>query len=129
MDCKGKIVQITFFEITYGYKNRRKNIWGENKLLDPSQRKQKNGKKQNGIICFDGAFHGRTVGAQMMTGSEAARAWIGYHDPEIHHLPFPYPWESGMTSPKKFFQDTLVQLLDNKGLDPVADLCGFFEYL
>ena len=52
---------------------------------------QKNGKKQNGIICFNGAYHGRTVGAQMMTGSEPGRAWIGYQHPEIHHLPFPYP--------------------------------------
>ena len=86
---------------------------------------QKNGKKQNGIICFDGAYHGRTLGAQMMTGSEAARAWIGYHDPKIHHLPFPYPWESGMTSPKKFFQDTLAQLLESKGLEPDTDMCGF----
>ena len=86
---------------------------------------QKNGKKQGGIICFDGAYHGRTLGAQMMTGSEDARAWIGYHDPEIHHLPFPYPWGSGMTSPKKFFQDTMVQLLESKGLEPDTDLCGF----
>ena len=86
---------------------------------------QKNGKKQGGIICFDGAFHGRTVGAQMMTGSESARAWIGYQDSNIHHLPFPYPWEIGLNNPKKFFQETLAQLLESKGLNPDTDLCGF----
>jgi 4-aminobutyrate aminotransferase / (S)-3-amino-2-methylpropionate transaminase / 5-aminovalerate transaminase len=86
---------------------------------------KKNKKKKGGIICFDGAFHGRTLAAQMMTGSEEAKSWIGYHDPEIHHLPFPYPWERGVAAPKEFFQDSLAQLIEGKGLDPDTDLCGF----
>ena len=85
---------------------------------------QKKGKRRGGVICFDGAFHGRTLGAQMMTGSASAREWIGYQDPNIHHLPFPYPWEDGVNNPKEYFHDTLNQMLEEKGLDPEKDLCG-----
>ena len=85
---------------------------------------QKNGKRKNGVICFNGAFHGRTMGAQMMTGSEPAREWVGYQDPNIHHLPFPYPWEDGVNDPKDFFYTTLNKLLEEKGIDPEQDLCG-----
>ncbi len=75
-------------------------------------------KRKGGVICFNGAFHGRTIGAQMMTGNEPAREWIGYQDPNIHHLPFPYPWEEGVDNPKEFFHTTLNNLLQEKGLDP-----------
>lgn len=85
---------------------------------------EKNGKRKGGVICFNGAFHGRTVGAQMMTGSKPAREWIGYEDPNIHHLPFPSPWEIGDTDPKEYFENTLNTLLEEKGLDPEKDLCG-----
>lgn len=85
---------------------------------------QKTGKRRGGVICFNGAFHGRTMGAQMMTGSQPAREWIGYEDPNIHHLPFPYPWEEGVSNPKEFFHNTLNKLCDEKDLDPGRDLCG-----
>ncbi len=83
---------------------------------------QKNGKRKGGVICFDGAFHGRTMGAQMMTGNKSARDWIGYQDPNIYHLPFPYPWK--VSNPKEFFHNILDALLKEKGLDPNKDLCG-----
>jgi len=82
------------------------------------------GKRKGGVICFNGAFHGRTMGAQMMTGSKPAREWIGYEDHNIHHLPFPYPWEKGVSDPKQFFYSTLNNLLEENGLDPEKDLCG-----
>lgn len=85
---------------------------------------EKSGKRRGGMICFNGAFHGRTLGAQMMTGSQPAREWIGYQDPNIHHLPFPYPWEMGDTDPKDFFHNSLNKLLEEKQLDPEKDLCG-----
>ena len=85
---------------------------------------QKNGKRKGGVICFTGAFHGRTMGAQMMTGNVSAREWIGHEDPNIHHLPFPYPWEDGVSDPKDFLYTTLNSLLEEKGLDPEKDLCG-----
>jgi 4-aminobutyrate aminotransferase-like enzyme len=84
---------------------------------------QKKGKRNGGIICFNGAFHGRTMGAQMMTGNEQAREWVGYQDPNIHHLNFPYPWD--VDNPKEFFNTEIKQLLDDKGLDADKDLCGF----
>jgi len=85
---------------------------------------QKIGKRKGGVICFKGAFHGRTMGAQMMTGSMPAREWIGYQDQNIHHLPFPYPWGDGISDPKKFFYTALNNLLEEKGLDPEKDICG-----
>jgi 4-aminobutyrate aminotransferase / (S)-3-amino-2-methylpropionate transaminase / 5-aminovalerate transaminase len=85
---------------------------------------QKSGKRKGGVICFNGAFHGRTMGAQMMTGSVPAREWIGYQDPNIHHLPFPYPWEEGVSDPKEFLYTSLNNLFLEKGLDPDKDLCG-----
>jgi 4-aminobutyrate aminotransferase/(S)-3-amino-2-methylpropionate transaminase len=83
---------------------------------------QKNKKRKGGVICFDGAYHGRTMGAQMMTGSKSARDWIGYQDPNIYYLPFPYPWE--VENPKEFFHNILNTLLKEKKLDPDKDLCG-----
>lgn len=46
-----------------------------------------------GIISFLGSMHGRTMGAEMLKGNPASSAWIGYLDPHIYHLPFPYPWD------------------------------------
>lgn len=49
-----------------------------------------------GIVSFTGAFHGKTMGAQMASGKPAAKEWIGYHDPAIFQIPFPVcrrcPW-------------------------------------
>jgi 4-aminobutyrate aminotransferase / (S)-3-amino-2-methylpropionate transaminase / 5-aminovalerate transaminase len=84
---------------------------------------QKIRKRNSGVICFNGAFHGRTMGAQMMTGSDSSREWIGYQDPNIHHIDFPYPWE--IRNPKYFFESEIEKLLKHKNLDPDKDLCGF----
>ena len=84
---------------------------------------QKQGKRKGGIICFNGAYHGRTMGAQMMTGNSSAKEWVGYQDPNIHHLNFPYPWE--IENPTKFFEFEIEKLLTDKDLDPDLDLCGF----
>jgi 4-aminobutyrate aminotransferase-like enzyme len=59
----------------------------------------------------------------MMTGSSSAREWVGYQDPNIHHLNFPYPWE--VDNPKDFFNTEIEQLLKEKDLDADKDLCGF----
>jgi len=84
---------------------------------------QKQGKRKGGVICFNGAFHGRTMGAQMMTGNAPAKEWVGYQDPNIHHLNFPYPWE--INNPQDFFNTEIEQLLKDKDLDVNKDLCGF----
>lgn len=86
----------------------------------------KKGKRRPGIICFEGNWHGRTMGAQMMGGNTAQKEWIGYLDPNIYHLPFPYPWlEDVLSEPRGFFRRTMERLLKENGLDPDRDLCGF----
>jgi 4-aminobutyrate aminotransferase/(S)-3-amino-2-methylpropionate transaminase len=86
---------------------------------------QKEGKRKNGIICFEGNWHGRTLGAQMMGWNPAQKEWIGYLDPNIHHLPFPYPWRpEAQKHPRKYFRDHLKNLLAEKDLDPHQDICG-----
>ena len=72
------------------------------------------GKKENkrklGIISFNGNWHGRTMGAQMMSGNKKQKEWIGYEDKNIHHIDFPYPWELESISPKNFLHNSLKKL-------------------
>lgn len=82
-----------------------------------------------GIISFLGSMHGRTMGAEMLKGNPTSSAWIGYLDPHIYHLPFPYPWdERNQQLPKdydwkkRFENDT--QRLEDKGVN-FSDLAGF----
>jgi 4-aminobutyrate aminotransferase-like enzyme len=41
------------------------------------------------VVSFDRAFHGRTLGAQMLGGAPALKEWIVNLDPDIHQAPFP----------------------------------------
>jgi len=83
----------------------------------------KNTKRRLGIICFEGNWHGRTMGAQMMSGNNKQKAWVGYLDPNIHHLPFPYPWRLKNKSPEDTFEEGIKCLLD-QGIDLQEDICG-----
>ena len=47
------------------------------------------GKKKIGIISFERAFHGRTLGSQQIGGSPALKSWIVNLDPCIWQVPFP----------------------------------------
>jgi 4-aminobutyrate aminotransferase/(S)-3-amino-2-methylpropionate transaminase len=86
----------------------------------------KKGKRKGVVVCIEGNWHGRTLGAQMMGWNPAQKTWIGYHDPNILHIPFPYPWDSvAMKDPKRFFKDGIENLCDEHGLDSTKDLCGF----
>lgn len=83
------------------------------------------GKKKGGILCFEGNWHGRTMGAQMMGWNPGQKEWIGYLDPNIYHLPFPYPWRTeAMSDPRKYFRDSINMLMDKNNIDPKTDLCG-----
>ncbi|HAK89665.1 MAG: aminotransferase class III [Nitrospirae bacterium GWB2_47_37] len=87
---------------------------------------QKKGKRKPGIITFEGNWHGRTMGAQMMSYNPAQKEWIGYLDPNIYHLPFPYPWRKDcLKNPEGFFLEGMETLLKEKNLSPNTDLCGF----
>jgi len=86
----------------------------------------KKGKKRPGVIAFEGNWHGRTMGAQMMGYKPEQKEWIGHLDPNIYHLSFPYPWRSeAVIDPEKFFEESMAALLKEKGLSPGEDLCGF----
>lgn len=85
---------------------------------------QKIGKRRRGIICIEGNWHGRTLGAQMMSSNLAQRDWIGYQDADIHHIPFPYPWALNGQSPEAFLEAGLKGL-ETAGIDLAQDVCGF----
>lgn len=85
---------------------------------------QKIGKRRRGIICIENNWHGRTLGAQMMSSNLAQRDWIGYQDADIHHIPFPYPWVLDGRSGEEFLHQGLSELAA-KGIDLAQDVCGF----
>tara|TARA_Y100000992_G_scaffold283255_1_gene232398 strand:+ start:254 stop:1642 length:1389 start_codon:yes stop_codon:yes gene_type:complete len=94
------------------------------KLMRENGIKQK--KNRGVIICIEGNWHGRTLGAQMMSWNPRQKEWIGYHDPNIFHISFPYPWdEKVQINSKKFFEDSIKNLCNSENLDPKKDICGF----
>ncbi len=85
---------------------------------------QKKFKRSPGIVCIEGNWHGRTMGAQMMSGNALQKEWIGYHDPNIHHIPFPYPWLPDVV-PGDAFLARGIESLKHNGIDIRKDVCGF----
>ena len=53
---------------------------------------QKKDENKIGIIAFTGSMHGRTMGAEILRGNEQMLKWIGFKDPNVFHISFPYPW-------------------------------------
>jgi len=87
---------------------------------------QQKNPKRVGVISFRGSMHGRTMGAEMLKGNPESSAWIGFNDPNIHHLEFPAPWT--VSNPDtcdwaQKFKDDLAQLLKKGVLK--ENLCGF----
>ena len=85
---------------------------------------QKIGKKRPGIVTLNGNWHGRTMGAQMMSSNTEQKAWIGYEDPNIHHIDFPYPWLVSEEKGEEFFNMQL-ESLKKRGLNLDTDIAGF----
>ncbi len=70
------------------------------------------------IVAWDGNFHGKTMGAQMVGGQHKDKDWIGYLDPNMVHLPFPFPWvleEKGVSGAELFAEH--LEVLKQKGVD------------
>lgn len=82
------------------------------------------GKKKPGIVTLNGNWHGRTMGAQMMSSNQSQKDWIGYDDPHIHHIDFPYPWEVTEEAGEAFFF-TQLEVLEKKGINLETDIAGF----
>lgn len=62
-------------------------------------------KRKIGIIAIKGNWHGRTMGASMLSGKNTQSKWIGFFDKNIHHINFPYPWI--LKSDKNFFKSSI----------------------
>lgn len=78
------------------------------------------------IIGGDGNFHGKTMGSQMVGGQHVDKKWIGYLDPNMAHMPFPYPWvleKSGISGEELFFKD--LKALEEKGVN-LKEIAAFF---
>lgn len=80
-------------------------------------------KERLGIISLENNWHGRTMGAQMLSGNLDQKKWIGFSDKDVHHISFPYPWVINNDSGKSFFLDC-IDNLSNSGINPKKDLCG-----
>ena len=71
--------------------------------------------KKDVIVSYHNAFHGRTLGAQMIGGIPALKEWIAHHDPAMVQVPFPDGFRCQDTS-FDFFQESLASL----GVDPTC---------
>jgi 4-aminobutyrate aminotransferase-like enzyme len=88
---------------------------------------RKAGKRRPGVVAFDGSYHGRTMGAAQVSGLAPSREWMGYNDPNIFRLQFPFEWgpkyapvnESGR---ERFERD--VERLLQQGVDLKTDIAG-----
>lgn len=71
------------------------------------------------IIGGEGNFHGKTMGAQLAGGQDGGKKWIGYRDPNMVQMPFPYPWvmERAQCSGRDLF-DRHIESLQQAGYDP-----------
>jgi 4-aminobutyrate aminotransferase-like enzyme len=85
---------------------------------------QKIGKRRSGIVSFSGNWHGRTMGAQLLSTNYSQKEWIGFHDSDIQYMSFPFPWLVGEESGKAFFESELARL-QNLGIDFSKDVAGF----
>ncbi|MBN1526106.1 MAG: aspartate aminotransferase family protein [Candidatus Omnitrophica bacterium] len=78
------------------------------------------------IVGGEGNFHGKTMGSQMAGGQHDGKKWIGYLDPNMVHMPFPYPWaleRSGLRGEALFFKH-LKDL--EKGGVKLNEIAAFF---
>lgn len=66
------------------------------------------GNRKIGIVSYEGAFHGRTLGAQMIGGTPALKEWIVNLDPDMVQVPFPEGFRCADTS-FDFFLKSLAE--------------------
>ncbi len=68
---------------------------------------------KKGIIAISGNWHGRTMGAQMLSDNKRQSSWITSKDKSIYHIDFPYPWIKGFDE-KSFFKKTISKKFSKK---------------
>ena len=85
---------------------------------------QRVGKKKQAVVCVEGNWHGRTMGAQLLSSNPGQRAWMGEINAEIHHIQFPFPWDVSEEDGGLFFEKEMAKL-ESKGIDFSQDIAGF----
>ena len=83
---------------------------------------KKNGKKQNLVLAIRGNWHGRTLGAQVLSSNTSQREWISHPETETVHIPFPY--NEKLTIPAEDFLRNSIDELLAAGIDFKTDICG-----
>ncbi len=83
-------------------------------------------KGKNIIVGGEGNYHGKTLGAQMVGGQHNDKEWIGYIDPNMKHMPFPFPWElDGFDGNGSDMFYSHLNFLENQGVD-LTKITAFF---
>ena len=80
------------------------------------------GPRKIGIVSFEHAFHGRTLGAQQIGGIPKLKEWIVNLDPDFHVVPFPDGFRTTDTSFGLF-----LRTLREKGVGPERIACVITE--
>ena len=75
--------------------------------------------KKTKIVGYLGNYHGKTLGSALLSGGKKDADWVGYKDPNIIRLDFPYPWKIiSKKEEKEYFKNHLTYLkkkkIDNK---------------
>jgi 4-aminobutyrate aminotransferase-like enzyme len=79
---------------------------------------KKGGAKKINIVSFERAFHGRTLGSQMIGGVPGLKSWIHNLDPNMVQVPFP----DGFRTPDTSF-DLFLKTLAQSRINP-DDVCA-----
>ncbi|QQG45425.1 MAG: aminotransferase class III-fold pyridoxal phosphate-dependent enzyme [Candidatus Sungiibacteriota bacterium] len=80
-----------------------------------------------GIIGFEDAFHGKTLGSLMIGGKPKDKVWMPWHDPAIYHLPYPdYRRGIDETNGASFFKESIAAL-EAKGVKSESIAAVFME--
>jgi len=83
---------------------------------------RKIGKRKNLVLAISGNWHGRTMGAQVLSSNSNQREWISNANTETVHIPFPYE-DQLVHSPENFLIKSLEDL-KKSGVDFEDDICG-----
>lgn len=80
-----------------------------------------------GVVGFSGSYHGQTHGALALMGNPGPRQAITGLMPDVHFLPYPYPYRMRPNNPKKVADrcaNYAEQLFNDQesGLPPIAGM-------
>ena len=94
------------------------------KLMRMAGHTKSQGRTKNKIICIENNWHGRTLGAQMLSSNVGQKEWIRKPDNDIIYIPFPYPWDVSEADSKHFLLKS-ISVLESNNIDLTRDVCGF----